>query len=377
MQTTKKLKILMLEDNPDDVGLIERVLHKDKMDFISQRVDTRDEFYQVIKTFAPDVILSDHGMPEFNSIEALKISLKERAFAPFILVTGTVSEEFAAVCLKLGADDYILKSNLSRLPSAIHRALKERKLIHLKREARRALRKQNDALLKANEELLKVNSELDNFVYSVSHNLRAPLTSVMGLINLGQTEEKNENIERIFGMMNQSVLRLDETLREIIDYSKNARNGIEVSEIDFEELVKTTIKKLAYRDPDQAINWLIDVEQQTILKTDRDRLQVIMNNVLTNAMCYRASARRAIVSISAKITQDELKVSIVDNGIGIRPEILPKVFEMFYRGTEKSQGAGLGLYVTRETIKRLNGTIEIESRLENGTTVEFRIPNTM
>src|SRR5687768_10704181 len=105
MEKTKKLKILMLEDSRDDAGLIERTLRKDQIDFVTERVDTREDFNHSLQNFQPDVILSDHGMPTFNSIEALKICMKERRFAPFILVTGTVSEEFAATCLKLGADD--------------------------------------------------------------------------------------------------------------------------------------------------------------------------------------------------------------------------------------------------------------------------------
>jgi CheY-like chemotaxis protein len=161
MGDEKKLKILMLEDNQDDVLLIEHVLRKNKLPFIHTSVDTRDEFREAIQQFQPDVILSDHGMPGFNSREALKICLAERPSAPFILVTGTVTDEYAISCLNNGADDYILKSNLSRLPMAIRSAVRKRKLERMKREARHALRKQN-------EELMKVNKELDNFVYSVS-----------------------------------------------------------------------------------------------------------------------------------------------------------------------------------------------------------------
>ncbi|MEJ0033531.1 MAG: response regulator [Bacteroidota bacterium] len=102
MEAEKKLKILMLEDNPEDAFLIERVLRKDNMVFVSERVDTREEFCESIERFQPDVVLSDHGLPRFNSREALKISLKERATAPFILVTGTMSDEIAISCLAKG-----------------------------------------------------------------------------------------------------------------------------------------------------------------------------------------------------------------------------------------------------------------------------------
>jgi CheY-like chemotaxis protein len=229
----RKLKILMLEDNGDDAGLIVHVLRKDKLSFVIECVDTRDEFNEAIRRFNPDVVLSDHGLPGFNSSEALKICLKERASTPFILVTGTVSDEYAVSCLRDGADDYILKSNLSRLSSAILSAVKKRKVEKLKREARHALRKQND-------ELLKVNKELDNFVYSVSHNLRGPLASLMGLLNIAKEEDKEQKLSGIHDMMGNSMFKLDETLKEILDFAKNARNEIQLDEIDWQNIIQST-----------------------------------------------------------------------------------------------------------------------------------------
>lgn len=141
MRMEKELKILMLEDLEDDVGLIERTLRKQGIQFVSKRVDTRDEFVQALGEFDPDVILSDHALPQFNSLEALTICRNQHIDIPFILVTGTVSEEFAVSCLKQGADDYVLKSNLVRLPSAIQNALKQRHHEHKRKKAEKALRK--------------------------------------------------------------------------------------------------------------------------------------------------------------------------------------------------------------------------------------------
>ncbi|HTF18502.1 MAG TPA: HAMP domain-containing sensor histidine kinase [Chryseolinea sp.] len=368
MANKNRLKILILEDSVDDAGLIEHALRKDNINFETERVDSREDFNRAIINFEPDVILSDHGLPQFNSIEALKISLKERAIAPFILVTGTVSEEFAATCLKLGADDYILKSNLSRLPSAVRRALKERKLTYLKREARRALRKQNT-------ELIKVNKELDSFVYSVSHNLRAPLTSVMGLLNLMQREDGDHKFESMHEMMRTSIMRLDDTLKEIIQYSRNAHNDVECEETDLDELVQQTIKNLRYLDPEQSITWTINVQGDFPLKSDKTRLAVVLNNILANSIIYRNKDVQHMVGISAVVTYSELLLTVKDNGIGIKDSVLPRVFEMFYRGTERSQGSGLGLYIVKETTKRLGGYVDIDSVHQEGTTITIRVPN--
>lgn len=358
----------MLEDSADDATLIEHILKKDDINFKTERVDNREEFNDAIRSFCPDVILSDHGLPQFNSIEALKISLKERAMAPFILVTGTVSEEFAAKCLKLGADDYILKSNLSRLPSAIKRALKERRLRHLKSEARRALRKQN-------AELTKVNKELDSFVYSVSHNLRAPLTSVMGLLNLLQREDSDKKFASMHEMMRTSIMRLDDTLREIIQYSRNAHNEITVEDIDLEMLIKQTIDALSYLCNDVAISWKINVSADAPLKSDKYRISMILNNILANSISYRDRNRMLIVEISATITDRELDLEVKDNGIGIKKSVLPHVFEMFYRGTEYSTGPGLGLYIAKETIRRLRGSVDIVSVQGEHTIASIKVPN--
>jgi signal transduction histidine kinase len=367
METEKKLKILMLEDNPEDAFLIERVLRKDNMVFVAQRVDTREEFCEAIDRFQPDVVLSDHGLPRFNSREALKISMQQRAAAPFILVTGTMSDEIAISCLREGADDYILKGNLSRLPSAIRRAIKERRLEKLKREARYALRKQN-------HELVKVNSELDQFVYSVSHNLRGPLASVMGLLNLA--ESKAGNLEEIHAMIRDSIMRLDETLKEIIDYSNNARSEVSNSEINWKSLINSSFEKLQYLTNAERVGLTIDDSEASFpFYSDPGRLALILNSLYTNSILYCALDKTPVIHTKISVAYDMVTINVTDNGIGISSECLPNVFNMFYRATERSNGAGLGLYITKETVRKLAGEISIESVENEGTTVTITLPN--
>jgi len=218
MSMERELKILMLEDHEDDAGLVDRVLQKENMQFRRIRVDTREEFIRAIDNFKPDIILSDHSLPQFNSIEALKICQSKKLDVPFILVTGAVSEEFAVNCLKRGADDYVLKSNLSRLPLAIRYALRQHRYESNRQVQEEMLRKQND-------ELTKINKELDTFVYSVSHDLRSPLSSILGLVNIARldTHKTEVTVDNYFEMIERSILKLDETIREILDYSHNAR----------------------------------------------------------------------------------------------------------------------------------------------------------
>ena len=371
MGMDKVLKILMLEDLQDDVGLIERTLRREGMNFSARRVDTHDEFTESLKTFQPDVILSDHALPQFNSIEALKIARKQSVNVPFILVTGTVSEEFAVSCLKEGADDYVLKSNMVRLPSAIHTALKQRQLEQKRRKAEHALRRQN-------EELIKINKELDSFVYSVSHNLRAPLMSVLGLVNLAQLENRNADpsMSNYFQMMQQSIHKLDETLKEILDYSRNARSALHISPVDIRKTIEESFERMKYMDGSDQIRKSIQIRNNAPFFSDTYRLSVILNNLVSNAIKYRDPAKgECILDVTADITPARLELVVSDNGIGIPRIHVPRIFEMFFRATEKGDGAGLGLYIVRETVEKLEGSVTVQSKNGEGTTFLITLPN--
>ncbi len=368
MENEPALRILMLEDSSEDAMLIQRELRKDNLSFVAELVDTESEFRTAIKKFRPDVVLSDHGLPGFNSREALKICLKERSLTPFILVTGTVSDDYAVACLRDGADDYILKSNLVRLPSAIRSAVKKRKLEKLKRDSRHTLRRQND-------ELLKINQELDALVYSVSHNLRGPLASILGLLNLANLETNLEAIRPMLSMMRVSVAHLDETIQEILDYSRNARNEIHLGEIDWNQIINHALKKVEHLDPEQIVQKHTDLVTYIPAFSDGNRIAIILTNILSNAYSFRKAGRAPSVSIQVIVSQTECRIAVEDNGTGIPPDILPNVYSMFYRGSENSRGAGLGLYITREIVNKLGGKINIYSMRDIGTRVIVQLPN--
>ncbi len=122
------LKILLLEDSPADVDMIKRVLMKHNFIFSIEVVSTRHDFEKKMFEFDPDLVLSDHSLPQFSSLEALQIARKKKMNIPFILITGSVSEEFAVECMKAGVDDYILKNSLIRLPSSIENILSKNKV---------------------------------------------------------------------------------------------------------------------------------------------------------------------------------------------------------------------------------------------------------
>lgn len=151
----KELKILYLEDSVYDAELTGRVLRTAGINYTFKLVDTQDEYEEELSTFQPDLILADHSLFQFNSSEALRIFKATHLHIPFILVTGTVSEEFAVNILNEGADDYLLKSNLTRLPNAIQKSLEK---YEFEKERQRYV----ESII-ANESLMKEAEQLAHF----------------------------------------------------------------------------------------------------------------------------------------------------------------------------------------------------------------------
>jgi len=363
------LKILSLEDLEDDFYLITRTLKKSGLDFIAKRVDTKEEFSNALDHFGPDVILCDHSLPTFNSNEALRIFHQRRLQIPFILVTGAVSEEFAVSSLKHGADDYVLKSNLTRLPNVIDIALKQKEAEREKVEAAEALAKQNEALI-------KINKELDSFVYSISHNLRAPLMSVLGLLDLAKNEEDPVTIHQYHDMMKSSVCKLDETLKEILEYSRNARQGLMVNLIDFQKTINDNFERMQFMPGYERIRKEIFIEGDSKFYSDPYRLSLILNNLISNAIKYSDPKKESpFIHIAIRHDHDKIFLTFQDNGIGIENAYIKKVFNMFFRATEMNEGAGLGLYIVKEAVEKLGGRIELESQLGKGTVFRIELPN--
>jgi signal transduction histidine kinase len=367
----KELRILILEDVEEDAELVDYALKREKFVFTRIRVDTREQFTDALDSFNPDVILSDHSLPQFNSLEALKICQSKKLDIPFILVTGAVSEEFAVNCLKRGADDYVLKTNLSRLPLAIRYALRQ----HRYESNRQA---QEEILRQQNEQLVKINKELDSFVYSVSHDLRSPLSSILGLVNVAKLEgfKNPEMLNTYFEMIERSVFKLDETIKEILDYSRNARGELNIEEVGLEGMIQNAFDQMQYLPGYHGTVKQVNVQNHTALYSDVYRLSVILINLISNALKYGDDTKeQKLIQVSAAITPAHCILRVADNGIGIHSDYIDNVFNMFYRATDRSQGAGLGLYIVKEMVEKLAGTISIHSELGQGTAITITIPN--
>ncbi|HEU5289604.1 MAG TPA: hybrid sensor histidine kinase/response regulator [Cyclobacteriaceae bacterium] len=363
------LKVLCLEDDEEDFEFVSEILQKSSLVCVTKRVDTEDKFRTSLTEFNPDVILSDHALPQFNSMEALRVCKSKEIKVPFILVTGAVSDEFAVTCLKQGADDYILKSNLNRLPSAIKNALKLKEIEQAKLKAIAELALQND-------ELVKTNKEVDSLVYSVSHNLRAPLMSVLGLINLAKRENSIDTLHQFHHMMEDTILKLDDTLKEILDYSKNARLELQIEKVNLQELIEDTFERMRFMPGFARMDIQVSIRNGIELYSDYYRLSVIINNLISNAIKYQDKYKEtARLHIHGAVENSKALLRFEDNGMGIDNKLISKIFDMFFRANTEKDGSGLGLYIVREAVEKLQGKIDIKSELGEGTTFILEIPN--
>ncbi|MFN5068270.1 MAG: ATP-binding protein [Bacteroidota bacterium] len=227
-----------------------------------------------------------------------------------------------------------------------------------------------------NNELKKTNDELDRFVYSTSHDLRVPLTNVMGLIDITEMSINDEAPKKYLALMRQSVVALDDVIRGILDYSRNARAEISMEEVNIRKMVDDVKEAVKYHHHANAIDFRIFINEQIPLYTDKQRLFVILNNLVSNAIKYfNQQEAHPFISIVVQINTERALIFIEDNGIGIPEAYHEKVFEMFYRASSQANGSGLGLYILKETLNRLNGKISVVSGADIGTTFIVEIPN--
>lgn len=238
-----------------------------------------------------------------------------------------------------------------------------------RKESERILQEKNKALQKTNE-------ELDRFVYSASHDLRAPLASSLGLINISRiTQDENERMSYL-DMMEQSLNKMDKIIQDITDYSRNARLEIECEEIHFDSLIADVLQRLKYLEHIDDVNIHTFIEGEGKFHTDKIRLYVILINLISNAIKYhKYEETNPYINIKVYIKAEKAHILVEDNGIGIEEKHLDKIFGMFFQAARESSGSGLGLFVVKETINKLNGSIEVKSKLKEGSCFEVILPN--
>ncbi|MBE9461257.1 hybrid sensor histidine kinase/response regulator [Dyadobacter subterraneus] len=231
-------------------------------------------------------------------------------------------------------------------------------------------------LKQRNLDLEKAYEELDKFVYSASHDLRAPLMSVLGIVNLALMEDDVESQNEYLELIKQSVKKLDTFIINIIDYYKNARGVATMTPIDFEELVNDVTEAIKYLPEFENIDMITDITQTGVFESDVMKLRIIFNNLITNAVKFQDPRKeKSYIKLSIRATPTNTLITFEDNGLGIKKDDLEKIFKMFYRAGATNSGSGIGLYIVHEAINKLEGKIKVTSTLGEGSIFEIDIPS--
>jgi PAS domain S-box-containing protein len=233
-----------------------------------------------------------------------------------------------------------------------------------------------DLLKRQNEELIKINAELDRFVYSASHDLRAPLMSVKGLINMIKVDPEKRNTDHYVKLIERSIDKLDHFILDIIHYSRNSRMDVMPKEINFQTLLEESIDSLKFIDGAEQVRSIKNIDLKAPFYSDYSRLLMIFNNIIANAVRYRDHWKEdSFLDINILATEEKAVIRFSDNGIGIADEYIDKIFKMFFRASADSKGSGLGLYIVKSAVDKLDGKIDVQSKIGEGTIFTIEIPN--
>lgn len=365
----EKVRVLYIDDEVNNLHSFKAAFRKEYDISIAQ---SAEEAMKILENDFFHVIISDQRMPGKTGVEFFEFIVEKFPDPVRILLTGYA--DIQAVI------DAINKGEVYRFIDkpwdyqSVRVAIKNAYEVY---ETRQLLQKYN-------EELVKAYDELDKFVYSVSHDLRAPLTSILGLVKLARNQEHQQSPEveipeiDYLNLIEKSVDKLDIFIRNIIDYYRSTRMESLDETIDFNEILDSTKQGLAYYPDFATIEIHMEVEnpQQVPFKSDHSRLRIIFNNIVSNAIKYQRPEEPASdLFIRVTISSENAEIKFMDNGIGINEKHLSEIFKMFFRASNVNAGSGIGLYIVKEAVQKLGGTIEAESVQGSHTLFSLMLPN--
>ncbi|MDX5346444.1 MAG: PAS domain-containing protein, partial [Hymenobacteraceae bacterium] len=238
-------------------------------------------------------------------------------------------------------------------------------------KSRQKLSNINDELSQKNKELVQINTDLDNFVYTASHDLKSPIANLEGLTYFMQdslTEKLNEDEMQLLEMVNISVNKLKQTITDLTEITKVQKQQDTVYEplsvVEVLEDVKADLEPLL---PLSEVDLQLNLEVE-YLPYARKNLRSILYNLLSNAIKYRKPDKQVQIKLSTHDTPEYVVLSVQDNGLGLKKGQLQKLFSMFTRLHSHVEGSGIGLYMIKRMVENMEGKIEVDSELGEGTT---------
>lgn len=356
----EKIRVLYIDDEANNLHAFKALFRKDYEIFIAE---SAEEGTKLLAEEQVHVIICDQRMPGMTGVEFFESILVKYPHPVRILLTGYTDIQAVVEAINRGQIYRFIDKPWDQqvLAVAIQNAYE---IYHTKF----LLREQNLQLQKAYD-------ELDKFVYSASHDLRAPLASILGIIKVAKTDEITKMPEYI-DMIDHTVNRMDAFVQNIIKYYRSNRVDVEITHIRFENMINEIIDELGHHTTDLNIHFIKQISEPVFIRSDESRIRIIINNILLNAIKFhQEDSTHKEINIRVQTDHEKSIVEIEDNGIGIELEQQDKIFDMFYRGVHKNAGSGVGLYVAKEALKKLNGGINIESTPGKGSKFIVNIPN--
>ncbi|MBI2967932.1 MAG: tetratricopeptide repeat-containing sensor histidine kinase [Bacteroidetes bacterium] len=241
--------------------------------------------------------------------------------------------------------------------------------------ANQRLQESVEALVEKEKQLNQANSELNILLYRISHDLRAPLVSIMGLVNLYKTTENQDDRVQCIQMIDMSVQKMDIILKDLSTINVVREARLDIQPVNINVLTEDIFNIYSVRPDLSKLTLYKDIETGLTLNTDQGILHSLLQNLVDNGIKYRKlGLDDPMVRVNCSSRPGGITLVVEDNGIGMKPEIEEKAFDLFYRGSEEVQGSGLGLYLVKKAIESLKGTILVESRWAVGTKFEIFLP---
>jgi signal transduction histidine kinase len=223
-------------------------------------------------------------------------------------------------------------------------------------------------------QLRKTNRELDSFIYSTSHDLRAPVASVLGLINVARIDTRDGKSLEFLNLIEGRVQKLDAVISDILNLSKVKKTELRYENVDFNALLADSMADVKFLEGSRKIEIRYFESPTNRFVGDYSLTKMVLGNLLSNAVKYHSPTKPdPYIEVQFEKAAGQVSFVVADNGEGIADEHHKKIFDMFYRASEKSQGTGLGLYIVKETLARIGGSVEVKSRKGTGTTVKVTL----
>lgn len=362
MAENTKIKILYIDDEANNLISFKASFRFDYSILVAQNTDEAKVHLQ--KNPDISVILSDQKMPDKTGVEFFEEIRQDYPNPVRILITGYSDIEAVINAINRGHIFRYIKKPWTDVD--VQSAIDEAHKFYIT----------SSMLAVKNEELQKAYNELDKFAYSATHDMRGPILSVLGVIDLAKHTDNIADVRDMLHMMENAMLKLDNYIQNIHDYYNIRRGQVKISDIYFDDIVQDMQDIYGVTSKLSNVKFVTEVKQHDPFRSDEMSLKIILNNLLSNAFKYQKKNNpEKVVSLTIDHNADKATIIVTDNGIGIPENSIDHIFNMFYRATNEELGSGFGLYNVKDALGKLNGAIAVESKEGEGTKFIVTIPS--